>query len=190
MAVAYGNEENPCSIGCRARRRPQNNPELGNREKNAERKTERKNQAFDADSWQITTMNISLRYIPKLLMLSPVRISRKRPISPPYWRSNQQISIHPETLGAKIRGRRLELRLLQSFVAKQIGVSTASISSWERGVTAPATDLNVEQLTERIELLTRQINDLPLDSGPSPLALRLDVLQADLRAAREELKRR
>jgi len=55
---------------------------------------------------------------------------------------------------------------------------------------SPATDLNVEQLTERIELLTRQINDLPLDSGPSPLALRLDVLQADLRAAREELKRR
>jgi len=52
---------------------------------------------------------------------------------------------------------------------------------------SPATDLNVEQLTQRVEQLTHQINDLPEASNDQGA---LAKLQADLSAAREELKRR
>ena len=55
---------------------------------------------------------------------------------------------------------------------------------------SPGPDLNVEQLTERVEQLTRQINDLSSASGLSPLDPRLAKLQSDLRAAEEELKKR
>lgn len=41
------------------------------------------------------------------------------------------------TLGDHLRTRRLDLKLLQRGVAEQIGVSGATITSWERNATAP-----------------------------------------------------
>lgn len=43
----------------------------------------------------------------------------------------------PQTIGEHIRKRRLELRLLQGEVAKQLGVSTASITLWEKSENIP-----------------------------------------------------
>jgi transcriptional regulator with XRE-family HTH domain len=42
------------------------------------------------------------------------------------------------TLGDHIRTRRLNLKLLQKQVAKQIGVNAATITNWERNASTPA----------------------------------------------------
>jgi DNA-binding XRE family transcriptional regulator len=42
------------------------------------------------------------------------------------------------TLGDHIRGRRLDLELLQAQVAEQIGVDTTTICSWEGNTSLPA----------------------------------------------------
>jgi transcriptional regulator with XRE-family HTH domain len=81
---------------------------------------------------------IPLKNICVLLSLGPVQISRPRPVFPPHWKSNQQAPAQPQTLGEQIKKRRLELHWLQARVAEKIGVSSTSISNWERGITPPS----------------------------------------------------
>lgn len=42
----------------------------------------------------------------------------------------------PKTLGEKLRKKRAELKLRQIELAEQLGVSTVSISRWERDIGA------------------------------------------------------
>jgi len=56
---------------------------------------------------------------------------------PDYWITTQPVAKTPQTLGEHIKKRRLELRLLQSQAAAGIGVSTATLQNWERGVGFP-----------------------------------------------------
>jgi transcriptional regulator with XRE-family HTH domain len=44
----------------------------------------------------------------------------------------------PQTLGEQIKKHRLELLWLQTDVAAKIGISSASVSNWERGSTSPS----------------------------------------------------
>ena len=73
-----------------------------------------------------------------LLSLSPVHISRARLPYPRHWKSNQQIPLQPKTLGEEIKKHRLELHWLQADVAAKIGISSTSVSNWERGITSPS----------------------------------------------------
>lgn len=43
----------------------------------------------------------------------------------------------PKTIGEHIKKRRLELHLLQTDVARQLGVHVETYKNWERGVDAP-----------------------------------------------------
>jgi transcriptional regulator with XRE-family HTH domain len=58
---------------------------------------------------------------------------------------NQRIPSQPQTLGEQIKKHRLELHWLQTDVAAKIGISSASVSNWERGTTIPS-----RRLTKRI----------------------------------------
>src|ERR1700686_103445 len=82
----------------------------------------------------------------RLLSLSPVHTSRSRGPLPRHWKSNQKYCLQPHTLGEQIRKHRLELRWLQTDVAAKIGVSSASVSDWERGITSPS-----HRMTKRIQ---------------------------------------
>jgi transcriptional regulator with XRE-family HTH domain len=46
--------------------------------------------------------------------------------------------LHPQTLGEQIKKHRLELHWLQIDIAAKIGISSASVSNWERGITSPS----------------------------------------------------
>jgi DNA-binding XRE family transcriptional regulator len=48
-----------------------------------------------------------------------------------------QIKKHPRTLGERLRHRRAKLRLHQSKAAQQLGVSTVTLSKWERDLIKP-----------------------------------------------------
>ena len=72
------------------------------------------------------------------LSLFPVQIKYRYRPQPKYWKSDQKIPDHPKTLGKLIKKRRLELKLLQRDVAVQLGISSVSLSSWERGVVSPS----------------------------------------------------
>ena len=73
-----------------------------------------------------------------LLSLCPFQISRTCRPYPPHWKSNQRIPLQPQTLGEQIKTHRLKLHWLQTDVAAKIGISSASVSNWERGVTSPS----------------------------------------------------
>jgi DNA-binding XRE family transcriptional regulator len=73
-----------------------------------------------------------------LLSLSPVRTSWPRPLFPPHWKSNQQIPFQPQTFGEEIKKHRLELHWFQTGVAVKFGISSTSVSNWERGITSPS----------------------------------------------------
>jgi DNA-binding XRE family transcriptional regulator len=72
-----------------------------------------------------------------LLSLCPVQISRPRRPYPRHWKLDQQIPSQPQTLGEQIKKHRLKLHWLQTDVAAKIGISSASVSNWERGITSP-----------------------------------------------------
>src|ERR1035441_3517229 len=73
-----------------------------------------------------------------LLSLCPVQISRPRQPYPRHWKLNQRIPLQPQTPGEQIKTHRLELHWLQTDVAAKIGISSASVSNWERGITSPS----------------------------------------------------
>jgi DNA-binding XRE family transcriptional regulator len=71
----------------------------------------------------------------RFLSLRPVHITHRYQPKPRYWRSTQQIPEAPQTLGGKIKKHRLKLGLFQRTAAAKIGISSATLSDWERGVT-------------------------------------------------------
>jgi len=81
---------------------------------------------------------IQLKNIRLLLSLCPFHISRPRHQFPPHWKSNQRVPTQPTTLGDQIKKHRLELHWLQTDVAAKIGISSTSVSNWERGITSPS----------------------------------------------------
>jgi transcriptional regulator with XRE-family HTH domain len=81
---------------------------------------------------------MQLKHIVAFLSLAPLRVSRRYHPCPPHWKSNQRTATQPQTLGEKIKKRRIELRLFQREAAAKIGVSTASLSKWECGITDPS----------------------------------------------------
>jgi transcriptional regulator with XRE-family HTH domain len=89
---------------------------------------------------------IQLTNIRLLLSLSPFQITRSRHPFPARWKSNQQVPAQPKTRGEQIKKHRLDLHWLQTDVAARIGVSSASVSNWERGITFPS-----RRMTSRIQ---------------------------------------
>ena len=81
-----------------------------------------------------------------LLSFCPVQISRPRRPYPRHWKSNQRIPLQPQTLGEQIKKYRLELHWLQRDVAARIGISSTSVSNWERGIISPS-----RRMTKRIQ---------------------------------------
>jgi DNA-binding XRE family transcriptional regulator len=89
---------------------------------------------------------IQLKNICLLLSLCPFQISRPRHLFPPHWKSNQRVPVQPMTLGEHIKKHRLELHWLQTDVAVKIGISSTSVSNWERGITSPS-----RKMTKKIQ---------------------------------------
>jgi len=81
---------------------------------------------------------LHIKHILRLLSLGPVQISRPRRPYPRHWKSNQRIPLQPQTIGEQIKKHRLELHWLQTEVAAMLGVSSAPVSDWERGITSPS----------------------------------------------------
>jgi transcriptional regulator with XRE-family HTH domain len=82
--------------------------------------------------------SLPLKNIALLLSLEPVHI-KVHPIAyPPHWRSIAHTPSSEKTIGREIKKRRLSLHLLQSDVAKKLGIHVVSISNWERGVSQPS----------------------------------------------------
>jgi transcriptional regulator with XRE-family HTH domain len=77
--------------------------------------------------------SLHLENIARLLSLQTVHIKVPRTPYPPHWKSGQRFSKPPQSLGAQIRKRRLELHWLPADVGKAIGVHVVSVSNWERG---------------------------------------------------------
>ena len=48
-----------------------------------------------------------------------------------------QVPKQPTTIGGHLRRRRLQLRIFQSEAARKLGVSTVSLSKWERDKVYP-----------------------------------------------------
>src|SRR5579859_1487463 len=94
------------------------------------------------NSWQIQMVIVFLlmhfKSICLVLSLCPIQIKRQYRPYPRHWKSNQQIPVQPKSLGEQIKKHRLELRLRQKDVAAEIGISSVSLSSWERGVSLPS----------------------------------------------------
>ena len=59
------------------------------------------------------------------------------PPQPTRWICTQALPNELRTIGDHIKARRIQLRLFQNDVAKQIGVHFASIQNWERNVGTP-----------------------------------------------------
>src|SRR5665213_1441181 len=81
---------------------------------------------------------MQLKHILRLLSLGPVRVSRPYRRPPLHWKSNQLVAAHPQTLGEKIKKRRIELCMFQREAAAKIGISSTSLSNWECGITDPS----------------------------------------------------
>ena len=96
---------------------------------------------------------------------------------PKRWKCTQTTPHQPQTLGEHLKKRRLELHLLQTEVARRIGVHVESIKNWERGVSEPTT----RTLPKLIDFLGH--NPLPEpDNLPSQIAhvrRRLGLTQED-----------
>ncbi len=61
--------------------------------------------------------------------------------------------LRPKTLGERIKKKRMDMGLYQKDVARIIGVSTDTITLWEKGRTKPTKDnmLQIQQFLERKE---------------------------------------
>ena len=82
--------------------------------------------------------SLHIKKILLLLSICPAHTSRPYRPYPRHWKSNQQIPLQPQTFGRQIKKHRLELHWLQTDVAAKIGISSTSVSNWERGVTSPS----------------------------------------------------
>src|ERR1019366_5498419 len=100
--------------------------------------------------------SLHIKNILLLLSLCPVHTSRPHRPYPQHWKSNQRIPLQPQTLGEQIRRHRLELHWFQTDVAAKIGISSASVSNWERGITSPS-----RRMTKRICEFLNHILKLP-----------------------------
>jgi transcriptional regulator with XRE-family HTH domain len=89
---------------------------------------------------------MQLKNIRLLLSICPLHISRPYRQLPRHWKSNQKAPAQPKTLGEQIKKHRLELSWLQRDVAAKIGISSTSVSNWERGVTSPS-----RRMTKKIQ---------------------------------------
>ena len=87
-----------------------------------------------------------LKNILLLLSLCPFQISRPHRPFPRHWKSNQRVPTQPATLGEQIKKHRLELHWFQTGVAAKLGISSTSVSNWERGLTSPS-----RRMTKRIQ---------------------------------------
>src|SRR5665213_923194 len=103
---------------------------------------------------------IQLKNIRLLLSLCPFQISHPRHLFPPHWKSNQRVPAQPTTLGEQIKKHRLELHWLQTDVAAKMGISSTSVSNWERGITSPS-----RRMTKRIREFLDHIPKLPSQSS-------------------------
>jgi transcriptional regulator with XRE-family HTH domain len=85
------------------------------------------------------------------------------------------------SLGDHIRGRRLDLKLLQRQVAEQIGVNGATITNWERNASTPI-----------IRYIPAIINFLGYDPVPPPTSLpaRLVAVRRKLGLTQREMAER
>ena len=93
------------------------------------------------------------------LLLCPVHITIRRKAYPPHWKSNQQSTPVQESIGKQIRKHRLELHWLQADIARKLGVTTVSISNWERGIITPS-----RRMKKRIQnFLSHPLNLVPND---------------------------
>jgi DNA-binding XRE family transcriptional regulator len=66
-----------------------------------------------------------------------LQIKALRSPYPNLWKCTQAASQEPKTLGEHIRKCRLERHLLQTELAKRLGVNRVSVQNWERGVYEP-----------------------------------------------------
>jgi transcriptional regulator with XRE-family HTH domain len=85
--------------------------------------------------------HMQLPQIKKILLLlsfCPAHTTRPYRPYPRHWKSNQRILVQPQTLGDQIKNHRLELHWLQTDVAAKVGISSTSVSNWERGITSPS----------------------------------------------------
>jgi len=106
---------------------------------------------------------LHIKNILLLLSLCPVQTSRPRRPYPRHWKLNQRIPVQPQTLGEQIKKHRLELHWLQSDVAAKIGISSASVSNWERGITPPS-----RRMTKKIREFLGYTPPVPVPRKRSP----------------------
>jgi transcriptional regulator with XRE-family HTH domain len=66
---------------------------------------------------------------------------------PHLWKCTQTAPREPKTLGEHIKKRRIELHLLQSQLAKRLGVDRISVQNWESGIYVPSARV-VEKVIE------------------------------------------
>ena len=66
-----------------------------------------------------------------------MQINTLRAPHPHRWKCTQTECVAPETIGEHLKNRRLALHLFQKDVAKTLGVDTATLQGWERGLWKP-----------------------------------------------------
>jgi transcriptional regulator with XRE-family HTH domain len=116
-----------------------------------------------------------LNNIPQLLRLCAVQITVRRQPYPPHWKSNQQSSLLRESIGKKIRKRRLELHWLQEDVARMLEVSAVSISNWERGTVIPS-----RRMKKKIwDFLRHAVDLVPKDQSTRLCCLGCGISETD-----------
>jgi DNA-binding XRE family transcriptional regulator len=81
---------------------------------------------------------LNLENIVLFLSLQTVHIKVLRIPYPSHWRAIKQTPGPGKAIGSEFKKHRLSLHLLQSDVAKRLGVHVVSISNWERGVSQPS----------------------------------------------------
>ena len=89
-----------------------------------------------------------------------------------------------ETLGDRIRARRIDLGLRQRDVAEMIGVSSFTVGNWEAGKTDPAV-----QYLPRIANFLGPLQLKPAEL-PSDFPARLQVIRRDLGLTQSQLAER
>jgi DNA-binding XRE family transcriptional regulator len=93
---------------------------------------------------------MQIKNICLFLSLFPIRISIPYRSYPRHWKSNQTTPLKPKTLSERLKKHRLELGWFQRDAAAKIGISIASFSDWERGITPPSRRMK-EKIQEFLE---------------------------------------
>ncbi|HXR46800.1 MAG TPA: helix-turn-helix transcriptional regulator [Candidatus Limnocylindrales bacterium] len=82
----------------------------------------------------------AMNLVPCVAILPPANQVLAQPLPPPL-ECTQTAFKTPETLGEHLKRRRLEVHLIQSQLAKRLGVHRVSVQNWERNIYQPATEL-------------------------------------------------